>query len=62
MMQAKAAEITRLRRLAEQGLDVVNGDDPALRERLETMRDMALFLEDEFPALLQRWQGELRRA
>ena len=62
LMQAKAAEITRLRRLAEQGLDVVNGDDPALRERLETMRDMALFLEDEFPALLQRWQGELRRA
>jgi len=40
----------------------VNGDDPALRERLETMRDMALFLEGEFPALLQRWQGELRRA
>jgi DNA-binding transcriptional regulator GbsR (MarR family) len=62
LMQAKAGEITRMRRLAEQGLEVLNSNDPALRERLENMRDTYLFLEDEFPALLKRWQDEQHRA
>lgn len=60
LMQAKMAEITHLRRLAEQGLELLDSDDPARRERLENMRDTYLFLEAEFPALLQRWQDRVQ--
>jgi len=44
--------------LAERGLELLEGKDPQLRQRLEGRRDMYAFFERELPALLQRWEQE----
>jgi DNA-binding MarR family transcriptional regulator len=42
--------------LAERGLAVV-GDDPVRRRRLESMRDMYVFMGERFPRLLDEWEA-----
>ena len=46
------------RQLAEEGLALLAGSDPKRRLRLEEMHSMYAFLEQEIPALLERWQSE----
>jgi DNA-binding transcriptional regulator GbsR (MarR family) len=59
--QNKMNEITRIRELAERGLTLLDSDDPDHRERLEHMRDMYAFFEDEIPRLLERWEQHAAR-
>ena len=46
------------RQLMECGLELTEGKDHANRQWLEEMRDMYVFMEREFPALLERFKKE----
>jgi predicted nuclease with TOPRIM domain len=48
--------ITSIRELAERGLELLEGKTSESRERLEEIRDLYAFLEEEFPSLLERWE------
>ena len=49
---------TRLRKLADEGLALLEGESPERRRRLQEMRHLTAFYEREAPALLQRWYRE----
>lgn len=55
---ARMAQVVVLRQLAERGLNLLPEENPARRRRLETMRDMYAFFEQEMPLLLERWLAE----
>ena len=50
-----------LHQIAEHGLELLQGRDPALRERLQEAHDMFSLLEEELPALLQRVEDRHHR-
>jgi DNA-binding transcriptional regulator GbsR (MarR family) len=50
--------ITKLRELAERGLELVGNEDTLTRQRLEEVHAMYSFFEREYPALLERWEQE----
>jgi hypothetical protein len=60
LLTEATARLTAFRRLAEQGLAVLEGEAPERRERLQDVRAVAVFLEREYPALLARWDGHER--
>ena len=51
-------EITMFRQLAEHGLELLADKNPLTREGLEEMRDIYIFFEREFPALMESWEKE----
>lgn len=62
LSKQRLAQITAFRQLAEQGLKLLGQDDPLLRQRLEEMRDMHTFWEQELPLMTQRWEQRQRSA
>lgn len=56
LTRQRMTQITLFRQLAERGLEMLQEKDPQLRQRLEEMRDMHAFLEQELPMLLERWE------
>ncbi len=55
-------ELSALRKLAERGLELVEGKDSELKERLRDARDLFGFMEREYPLLIERWEKEHRGA
>jgi hypothetical protein len=47
-----------LHQIAEQGLELLQHEPPALRERLQEAHDMFSRIEKELPALLKRVENE----
>ena len=47
-----------LHQIAEQGLELLQASDPALRERLQEAHDMFSMIEDELPVLLERVENK----
>ena len=58
MIKHSTDEIRAGRQLAERGLELTKGKSSLTRQWLEEMRDMYIFFEREFPALLKRWEQE----
>lgn len=58
LTKRRLAQITAFRQLAERGLDLLKEADPALRQRLEEMRDMHAFCERELPLMIARWEQQ----
>ena len=56
MLTQSVERIRIVRRLAERGLELVEGKSPLTRHGLEELRDMYAFFEQELPALLERWE------
>ena len=54
-------EITMVRQIAERGLELLGSKTPTARKWLEEMLDIYTFLEQEFPALLERWEKERQK-
>ncbi len=50
------------RQLAERGLELLGNRDAELVERLKEMRDLYAFLEEEYPALLEKWERERKKS
>ena len=51
-------QIKIFRQLMEHGLELTKGKAHANRQWLEEMRDMYVFMEQEFPALVERFKKE----
>ena len=60
ILRARMRLIAELRRLAEHGLDILASESAETKKNLEEYRDLCLFFEKEFPALIGKW--ERRRA
>ncbi|GAB2486793.1 GbsR/MarR family transcriptional regulator [Nocardiopsis aegyptia] len=58
MLARRYAETARFRQIAERGLGVLQDDAPERRRRLAAVRDLYGFLEEELPALLERWERQ----
>lgn len=58
--RSRMHQVTALRQLAEQGLELLAEESDERLKRLELMRDVNAFLESEFPKLLDRWD-EIKR-
>jgi DNA-binding transcriptional regulator GbsR (MarR family) len=56
--QARNTQAIVLRQLAERGLNLLPEEKPDRRVRLQMMRDLYQFLEDELPKLTDRWLKE----
>jgi DNA-binding transcriptional regulator GbsR (MarR family) len=62
-MVASAGSIYRqMRAIAERGLAATNDRSPAARARLEEFRDVMAFVEEEVPALIDRFLQERKEA
>ena len=56
MLRAKMETITPWRQAAERGIRLLKKSPPALRRRLEEMRDIHAFFERELPVVLRNWE------
>ncbi|MFQ6121728.1 MAG: GbsR/MarR family transcriptional regulator [Dehalococcoidales bacterium] len=54
-------QVTAFRQLMERGLELLEGKAQANRQWLEEMHHMYVFFEQEFPALLERWEQERKK-
>ncbi len=55
MLQRNLEQVTVVRRLAEQGLELAGGKSALTRQWLEDMRSLYCFFEKELPLLMERW-------
>jgi DNA-binding transcriptional regulator GbsR (MarR family) len=55
-------ELSALRKLAERGLELMEGQDSELKRRLQEARDLFSYMEQEYPLLIERWEREHRKA
>lgn len=58
-MQSRVETMRRLRRNADHGLGVLEGEPTERRQRLLRMRRLYAFLEREMPKLLERFEAEV---
>ncbi|HEY9750554.1 MAG TPA: MarR family transcriptional regulator [Allocoleopsis sp.] len=56
LTRQRMAQITAFRQLAERGLQLMTGQEAERQQRLEEMRDMHAFCEQELPKMLERWE------
>jgi DNA-binding transcriptional regulator GbsR (MarR family) len=57
-MRMRLRLMASLHQIAERGLDLLQDEEPELRERLQEAHDMFSLIEDELPALLERIETE----
>lgn len=60
LTKQRITQITTFRELAAQGLKLIDGSAPQLRQRLEEMHDIHAFLEQELPLMMERWEQQQR--
>lgn len=58
VMQQQLIRVTAFRKLAEQGLQILNDAPVSQQQRLQEMHDIHTFWEHELPLLYQRWEQE----
>ena len=58
LMRARMSHVTGIRELAERGLALTADRDNKSRRRLQQLRDFYAFLEEQIPALLDRYDRE----
>jgi len=54
-------ELSALRKMAERGLELMEGQDSEIKQRLQEARDLFSHMEREYPLLIERWEKEHRR-
>ncbi len=57
-MRMRLRLMASLHQIAEQGLELLQGKEPALRERLQEAHDMFSLIEEALPVLLTRIEKE----
>lgn len=55
-------ELSALRKLAERGLELMEGKDSEKTRRLQEARDLFAFVEREYPLLIDRWERDYKPA
>ncbi|MBN2309858.1 MAG: MarR family transcriptional regulator [Candidatus Hydrogenedentes bacterium] len=61
LLKAKLKLTTEIRRITERGLELLGDQPPEVRKRLQEYRDFYVFFEEEFPALIERWEQSRER-
>jgi DNA-binding transcriptional regulator GbsR (MarR family) len=61
VMKESLTRMSEFRSLLEQGLEMLEGMDPQIKQRLEGMRALYMFWEREWLAVLERWEQEKNR-
>jgi DNA-binding transcriptional regulator GbsR (MarR family) len=62
LVRHTAYEMSALRKLAEHGLELIEGQDQKLKQRLREARDLFSYMEREYPLLIERWEKEHKKA
>jgi DNA-binding transcriptional regulator GbsR (MarR family) len=58
IMRASLAEVTHMKNLATHGLQIMADRPEQSKRRLQEMFDLVNFLEQEFPAIVDRWEQQ----
>lgn len=58
MLEEQLMKVVGVRQLADRGLHLIPEGERVRRRRLEEMRDLYAFMEEELPSLLVRWRAE----
>ncbi len=61
LLEGRMKWITAFRETLEQGMALVKDSDPSIRQPLQELRDLYAFIEQEIPALYERWAREHTR-
>ena len=56
LLQARMSQVTDLHQLAEDGLELLDGEPPELRQRIQDMHDLYSYIETELPIMIERWE------
>ena len=56
LTKQRITQVKAFRELADQGLKLMDGHPPHLRQRLEEMHSVHAFLEQELPLMMERWE------
>ncbi|RIK38695.1 MAG: MarR family transcriptional regulator, partial [Chloroflexi bacterium] len=51
-------KIAEFRKMAARGLALLDDEPPERRQRLQTMHDVYLLLEEAYPRLVQQWKQQ----
>ncbi len=62
LMEQQMSEITAGHQLIERGLQLLEGKPAELKQRLKEARELYTFMEAEFPALMERFERERKKA
>lgn len=54
-------ELSALRKMTERGLELMQGQDTEIKQRLQEARDLFAYLEREYPLLIERWEKEHKK-
>lgn len=60
-IQQQVSRTARFRKLGEEGLRAIAGSKPERQVRLREMVDFHRFLEREMPALIERWERNVKK-
>lgn len=58
LLERRTRIVSDWRQMAERGLEVMDSEEPETLLRLQEMRDIMAFYEQELPALTERWRKE----
>ena len=58
LFEGRQALLTQVRRISEQGLELLGDKPPPLRVRLQELHDLYAFMEREMPGLLDRFRAQ----
>lgn len=61
IMHQSVQEIRAGLQLIERGLELVANQPPEMRQRLKEARELYVFFDREYPALLERWEKERKK-
>jgi DNA-binding transcriptional regulator GbsR (MarR family) len=62
VMRETLDEIVLGRQLADRGLELLGGKSAELKQRLREAHEVYAFFEEEYPALLERWEKTRKRS
>ena len=61
VLRQRISTVALFEELARRGLDLLEGESPEVRERLEEVLDYCTFVDEELPGLLERWEERRRQ-
>ena len=62
LLRQQMDEVSAGRRLGDRGLELLEGKSADLKQRLKEVRDWYVFLEEEFPALIGRYERDRKKS
>ena len=60
LFHSEWVRLQRFRQIADQALTLMKDERPERRQRMQDFRDLNAFFEQEYPALLTRWDEQKR--